>query len=93
MYYYVDFTDQYNVEGKVEKIGRVTLSEKNGKNVVAYSADFPPMLIDMFENNGVRADETCKVRVKPKDGMAFMKALSVQFSGSTIRATEVKKHK
>lgn len=70
-----------------ESIGQVFLDDKNKVHFVGLSDD----LIETLKA-GVLDPKTMKL-VKLKDGVKFLETLQFEFSGSYLRASEVKQSK
>lgn len=88
---YVEFTDSNN-----KSLGRIYLDEEGKKPKIKYGEDLNEYIIESLETFGViEVEENSNRQMFPDgpDPLLFLKNLKFEFSGSSIRASDVKEEK
>jgi hypothetical protein len=88
---YVEFTDSNN-----KSLGRIYLDEEGKKSKIKYGEDLDEYIIESLETFGViEVEENSNRQMFPdgSDPLLFLKNLKFEFSGSSIRASDVKEEK
>ncbi len=80
----MDYVEIYSfITGKQETVGYIELED----NVITFR-ELPTKFVDRIREDGIKGDDA--EVFFPEDGIRFLEALRYRFSGSMLRASEVK---